>query len=244
MISLSKPQQAQYLREQLLRVNALHRQRTDEAGLDPRHYLLSLWQSQRLARTYADFFREPRYRLAMQFFQEELYGPKDFSRRDRDLERILPVMVKLLPARVIQTVALAVELNALSYELDSRLIEALSESDPIALEQGLTEDSYAEAYRRCDNYAQRRHQIELLYQVGQDLDAVAHKSFLATALKLAGRPARLAGLGELQDFLELGLQAFRRMQGAQTFLHTIRARETSILERIYTGHSNPFQWAE
>ncbi len=80
--------------------------------------------------------------------------------------------------------------------------------------------------------------------MGQDLDAVAHKSFLATALKLAGHPARLAGLGELQDFLELGLHAFRRMQGAQTFLNIIQAREKAILERIQASHPSPFQWTE
>ena len=244
MAKLKKSQQAQYLREQLIRVNALHQQRANEIGLDPQHYQLSLWQSQRLSRTYSDLFSESRYRLAMQFFQEELYGPKDFSRRDQDLERIIPVMVKLLPARVLRTVALAMELNALSYELDSQLIIALSERDQTVWQQGITEESYAEAYRRCDNFMQRRRQIDLFYQVGQDLDAVAHKAFLATALKIAGHPARLAGLGELQDFLELGLQAFRRMQGAQTFLDTIEKREIVILERIQANHPRPFQWAD
>ena len=54
------------------------------------------------------------------------------------------------------------------------------------------------------------------------------------------KPARLAGLSALQDFLERGFAAFRGMGGAQTFLATINERETKILEAIVDGATDPF----
>jgi hypothetical protein len=37
---------------------------------------LSDWQSRRLAVTYADLARDPRYAEAIGFFQSDLYGPR------------------------------------------------------------------------------------------------------------------------------------------------------------------------
>ena len=66
---------------------------------------------------YADLAASPRYAAAAQFFFEDLYGPHDFARRDADLERIYPTMVRMLPARAVATVAAGMEVNALTQEL-------------------------------------------------------------------------------------------------------------------------------
>jgi hypothetical protein len=60
------------------------------------------------------------------------------------------------------------------------------------------------------------------------------------ALAAARLPAHAAGVGVLQDFLERGLAAFQRMQGAQEFLATIRRRETLLLEALLSGAKQPF----
>ena len=86
---------------------------------------LKAWQAQRLARTYADLVGQPRYAAATRFFLEDLYGPKDFSARDGELLRIVPVMERLLPDSALETAALAIELEALSERLDHALARAL-----------------------------------------------------------------------------------------------------------------------
>ena len=53
----------------------------------------------------------------------------DFARRDADLARVVPIMVRMLPERVIATVARAMELNALSQELDRALLARLPRAD-------------------------------------------------------------------------------------------------------------------
>lgn len=210
----------------------------EESGLRQRE--LNHWQSDRLARTHADLRASPRYKLATEFFLSDLYGPKDFSRRDYDLERSYPMIITVLPANAIYAVAMAVELDALSLELDRTLSHILSSELKIKNETELTEDAYAEAYRRSDNYNQRKYQIELIRILGEDLDVVVAKPFIYAALCLARTPAQLAGFGELQDFLERGFRAFRHMQGADEFLDLIVGRETRILNRIYARHPSPF----
>jgi hypothetical protein len=49
------------------------------------------------------------------------------------------------------------------------------------------------------------------------------------------RPARLAGLGELHDFLQRGYDAFRTMGGASEFLNLIVGRERKLLEALFAG---------
>ncbi|MFQ5611263.1 MAG: hypothetical protein ACE5H9_03930 [Anaerolineae bacterium] len=61
------------------------------------------------------------------------------------------------------------------------------------------------------------------------------------SLRLAGGPARQAGWHELQDFLERGFAAFKRMRGADRFLRTLESRERRILERIFAGEPDPFE---
>ena len=196
---------------------------------------LSDWQSRRLAVTYADLARDPRYAEAIAFFQTDLYGPQDFSRRDADLARVVPMMARMLPESVILTVAKAMELSALSHELDMRVNDFLPRADA-----QFTVEDYCRAFRRAGRVPERRRQIELIGEVGMALDRAVGKPLIRSALALMRAPARAAGLGELQTFLERGFDAFRRMKGAEAFLATIRDRETGIVTAIFDGRIAPF----
>jgi hypothetical protein len=188
------------------------------------------WQSRRLAASYADVATQLRYRAATDFFLEDLYGPKDFSGRDQAMLRILPVMTRILPASAVETAALAIELEALSEDLDHRLAKALP-AGPI------DEEGYARAYRESSTRAERLRQIELIEAVGHRLDALTTKPFVFSTLKLMRRPARVAGLSDLQEFLERGFDSFREMHGADGFLAIVRERETALLERLFSGRA-------
>ncbi|MDS4028627.1 MAG: hypothetical protein RKO66_00925 [Candidatus Contendobacter sp.] len=232
-----KAQNAARLLEQLRRSQAF---RADGAvGIERELSLLRRWQAARLTRTHADLLRSPLYRPAAEFFLDELYGDQDLGPLERDLARIVPMMTRILPAAVLHTAGLALELNALSHELDAWLTRILSaELDARGAE--LEEAVYVAAYRRCASYDRRYHQIELTERLGRDLQAIVPKHVIYAALKLARTPARLAGLGELHQFLEAGFHAFRHMGAdAGTFVTTIVGRERAILERIRAGHPKP-----
>jgi len=196
---------------------------------------LRAWQAARLRQTYIDLVQSPRYGPAIRFFEQDLYGARDFSRRDADLARIVPMMVRMAPAGVVHCVALAVELNALSQELDLALVKQLPRVDG-----GFTVADYCRAYRRAGDVTGRRRQIALIGEVGAALDRYVHKRLVRTSLAMMRRPAHVAGLSALQDFLERGFAAFRTMDGADEFLAVVRERETRVHDAIVGGRNEPF----
>lgn len=229
---------AQRLRRVVAESRRLSAGRVGVDGISPAEAALAAWQCRRLAATYADFHGKVRYRPALDFFLSDIYGPKDFSRRDDDILRVYPVMVKLLSEPAIASLTEALELHALSMVLDAKLLEVMDEELGIDASQGLddlTPDRYSEAYRRCDNYTDRLRQIELAVNAGQMLDIAARKRLLFTTVRLARKPAQVAGFGELQDFIERGLAAFRAMKPADAFIEALQQRELYILESIFRG---------
>lgn len=225
------------MRGDLARVRGI-RAAARRAGED--RLALRAWQADRLARTYADLLESPRYRPAAAFFLADLYGPKDFSERDDEMARILPTLTRLLPVSAVKTLALAVELDCLSEELDAAQIGALRASQatgPLVIDA----PRYAAAFRRCANRPARERQIALVREIGGALDALARKALIARAVDLMRAPAHAAGLGELHDFLERGFHAFRHMRGADEFLAIIERRERRILERLFEGDPEPFR---
>ena len=200
------------------------------------------WQAQRLARTYADLQADERYADAAKFFLSDLYGEADFAARDRQARKAYPLVAKALPKAALAPITDALELHELSAELDQKLSEVLV--GELGVKGRITDALYAEGYRLCRNRAKRLRQVDLIVSVGRDLDRVVGKPVIYGMLVLARKPARSAGFGELQDFLERGFVAFRRMGGAATFLKTIEQRETLILERLFAGKPRPFELAE
>ena len=197
----------------------------------PRERLAALkaWQASRLTATYADLVDEPRYAAATRFFLDDLYGPKDFTARDDAMIRILPTMSRLLPESAVETAALAIELEALTEALDQRLAKALPPRAAIDTE------TYARAYRESSTPAERRRQVALAIAVGRGLDALVKKPLVLRMLKLMRTPAKLAGLGDFQDFLERGFAAFASMGGARAFLETLEEREEELVRSYFAG---------
>ena len=234
---------SQEFRQRLARRLAWQRAAHD-ASRDPRNRLSQLsllrqWQAKRLAGSFADFLADPRMRPAAEFFLSDLYGDKDFSARDRDAARILPMMSRLLPDSLLRAATDAIELAVLSHVLDLRLADALAKRPrPNA---PVTTGDYARAYRRGGLRRLRAHQIELVLRVGYALDAAVKKHGVHKLLRASRIPAQLAGLSELQAFLERGFTAFEALGGAEEFLEAVAARERAVSARLFAGESEPFE---
>jgi hypothetical protein len=221
------------LGRQLERNAALRNVFASEPALAKRLHRLQKWQSKRLLRSHADLHANPRYRRAVDFFFNELYGSSDARWRDSDLMRVQTAMERLLPREGLQALCLAIELETLSQEFDAEVARALPDS-PITVAR------YAEAYRSAGRPADRRRQVEMMSKVGAYLDGVIRKPIVRGLIRLARGPAHAAGFGQLQEFLERGLLAFETMHGAREFLDTIRERELQASERLIAGDSDPF----
>ena len=221
---------ARQLAEQLERSRLARLRQYDEHGLRPECRMLAAWQAQRLRHTYRDLLEISRYRKAVEFFLTDLYGDKDFSARDEGVERVYPIMSKIMPGAALHTISIGIELHAISQELDLDMVAVLwGEMD---VGDNLDAAAYAEAYRRCGNMDARRRQISIVNEVGESLDSVVFKPFIYNAVKLGKTPARMAGLLELHDFIERGFIAFRAMQGSDEFIDAVISRETEIMASI------------
>lgn len=240
-ISEEKQQYADALRRHLQRAKALRQAANAADGTAGERLRLREWQAARLARSYADLLASERYGKAAGFFLSDLYGPKDFSSRDDEVERILPMLIATLPASALHTVALAValavELDALSEALDSAMAAQLRAAERIA---GIDDAAYAAAYRAVGRQPERRRQIVLIRETGEALETLARNPLLNAVLKLMRGPAQLAGLGDLQAFLENGFAAFRQMGDATEFLDRIEHQERRLLENLFGGAPQPF----
>lgn len=217
----------------LMRKRSLDEQVAADPALRARLERLRAWQAARLARTHADLRADPRYAAAAEFFLSDVYGSGSAARRDADLARAWRYLKRALPGSALKILERAVMLDVLSEELDVAMAELLPA-------EALTAASYGALYRRVGRADQRRRQIDLLIEVGTDLDRIVNHAWVGVALRAAHLPAHAAGCGVLQDFLERGFEAFRRMRGAEEFLKAIRRRESEVLEALLSGAQPPF----
>lgn len=218
----------------LERARSQHEERAASPDLAARLNRLAAWQAARLNATYADLAEQDRYAPAIAFFQSDLYGAGDYSRRDADLARVVPIMTHVLPGAVVGTVAGAMELSVLSHDLDRRMLRRL------AARSRLSVAAYCDAFRALENREERERQIALIVEIGSVMDRYVNKPLVGSTLAAMRHPARAAGLGALQAFLERGFSAFAHMRGAREFLATVKSRETDLMNAIFRGDRAPF----
>jgi hypothetical protein len=215
----------------------------NDPGKEPRNCLAILpqlrrWQAARLAVDFGDFLADPAMRPAAEFFLSDLYGDRDFSARDRDAARVLPAMARFLPDSLLRAAADAIELAVLSHAFDLRMAEILMRR-PVP-GAAISVEDYANAYRVTGFPRLRQRQIGLILKVGEALDSAVKKHGVAKILRASRLPAQLAGLSELQKFLERGFSAFAALGGAEGFLKSIGQREVAVAGRLFSGDPQPF----
>lgn len=219
-------------------------QRVHDRKAEPRNDLRWLpvvrrWQAARLAASFDAFMTDPRRREAAEFFLTDLYGDQDFSRRDADIARVVPRMQRLLPQTLLETLADAIELGALSHAFDLRMAETLQRLAP--RRTTLDDALYGRAYRAVGLPRLRAHQIDLIVVAGYGLGHALRTRGVATLLAVLRGPARAAGLGELQSFLERGFGAYAKLDDVGAFIADIERSEREVARRLFAGHPRPFE---
>ena len=202
-----------------------------------RRAALRAWQAARLQRTHDELLQSKRFHDAAVFFLTDLYGPTDLSRHIEDVRRLAPVMARTLPEVGVTAIAHAVELNALSEDLDGAMVEALD-----AEAAQISDAAYAAAYRKVGRAEDREHQIDLIALLGGALEALSRQRFVGAALWAMRKPAQAAGLGDLQGFIERGYAAFAAMRGgAGEFVGIVVARERALSKALLEGDDGALQ---
>lgn len=227
---------ANALRRQLVRNHELARA-IGEPGFPLAEFeLLQNWQRDRLAHTYEDFLGHASAAPACRFFLDELYGGMNFRERDQEVARVEPLLSRMLPKRALHALAEALRLQAVSLEFDMEMAGLLLRRGGTALNTTV----YADTYRQCGRRPQREKQILLIRKLGHELERLVKMPLLAQLLRALRGPARAAGFGRLQAFLENGLRSFRQLGDPGLFVESIFEREWQAMNRLFSGHETPF----
>jgi hypothetical protein len=222
---------------------ALHQALHDPAR-EPRNRLrwlpeLRRWQAARLRRSFEHFLHDPECQPAAEFFLTDVYGDHDFTRRDADIARVLPMMRRLLPKALLGTVADAIELGVLTQQLDLAMAAVLERIAP--RRRRLDDALYGEAYRQLGEPARRERQVALIGQVGRGFGSALRMRGVAALLAFSRGPAKLAGLSQLQVFLERGYAAFESLGDVEGFIGGIERDEMAVSRRLFAGEADPFR---
>jgi hypothetical protein len=205
----------------------------EKAGLIPTIRTVQTWQCKRLLVSHQGMYQQKRFRPAVEFFINELYGPNDFSQRDQDIARIVPKMSKFLPEKALCSLASALHLNTLSFELDFDLAKELVDTE-------INRDSYAKAYISCDNLANRQQQIDYIRTLGNDLADVVKMKGIASLLFISRKPAKMAGVLALHEFLEKGFKSFKNLGNVEDFIIPVVNKESEIMQQLANSNApNP-----
>ena len=232
---------ADIIRDSIAEVEHLRQSASRQEGLAAAISTVKGYQSRRFAATYRDLIAGGPFQRATTFFLEELYGDTNYSRRDAQFSRIAGAIQRLLPEAAVATAVALARLHALTERLDLLMGEVwLAEAAKPEI-AGL-HGKYVRAWQIVGHRSERNQQLQLVLDVGSDLDLLTQKSGLRMLLRMMRAPSQAAGLSDLRHFLELGFDPFSAL-GSQKgkvneFLRIIETRESSVLRALFSYDLN------
>lgn len=218
------------LRQHIADANRLHRRYVDDPDFRADYERFIALQTDYFLPQYDDLRDRPGYDAAIDFVVSELTGT-GIANRDRDLERVAGFMSHTLPTRALEALTLAMELNA--GILDMNLDIAANLRAPLRAGEPVSERQYCLASRKATTFDRCAELIAMTRLAGQALDRFAHLPLIRSISRSMRVPARLAGFGDLQDFLDDGLEIFLGVPDVNEFLDVMEARMTRIFRRVF-----------
>lgn len=229
-------QAPEQLRTELERYHALRQHR--DPDFRARLHALQAFQARRLQHTHAALVADPQYRDATGLFLDDIYGGIDLMPMAREIERALPLAMRLLPDSVLRTSATALEIMVLLQSVDEALCELYFQKHGHA---ELQLDTYITAVRELGRFDERRRVLLLVRELGHGLDKYVRSRVIFATFRLASRPAHKYGLGALYDFLDRGFRVMRPLGSTHELFDGMARDEEAVLDRLQAGTADPFQ---
>jgi hypothetical protein len=233
-------QASEEIRDALARVAELRQLANGQPTLAQSLQTIKQLQAQRFAATYADLLADPVFAPSARFFLEELYSAQDYSARDAQFARVARAIERTFPEAVVAIVLSLAKLHRQTEELDMAMAQQWCD------EKRRTQPrQYLGVWRQIGQRPLRQWQLATVLEIGLTLGRLTRKPGLRMLLKVMRRPAELAGLGSLQRFLESGFDHFagmaRQPAALDTFLSTIRTRETVWINKLFDADPDQFE---
>lgn len=214
------------------RSNTIHQEYLGDPEALQRYERFVAWQLEYMLPFYEDLRTTADRAAAVDFFVSDLTGI-NISERDRELAKVVPVMSRMLPAKALNVVATAMQLNARVLGINLSICNALYAE--ISVNTEITEAMYCSACRRASHLEECLELVHLTAEIGRSLDNVIRIPMMGLMLRAMRTPARLAGFGILQVFLETGYKTFNALQDIDQFLDDMTVRMTYVFTQIFAA---------
>ena len=222
---------ASELREYTDRSNSIHKEYLGNPELLRRYERFVDWQLDYMLPFYEDLGATEDRTRAVNFFVSDLTGI-DISERDLEFAKVVPLMTRMLPNKALDAVASALRLNARVLGINLSICRELYKE--ISIDTEITEASYCFACRRASQLEECLELVHLTAEIGRDLDQLIRIPMIGLTLRAMRLPARLAGFGALQKFLETGYKTFNALEDVHQFLDDMTVRMTEVFTQIFT----------
>jgi hypothetical protein len=223
---------AAQLREYTDRSNAIHQEYLGDPEVLQRYERFVTWQLEYMLPFYEDLRTTAGRAAAVDFFVSDLTGI-NISVRDQEFAKVVPVMSRMLPAKALNVVATAMQLNARVLGINLSICRELYAE--IAFDTKITPASYCFACRRASRLEECLELVHLTAEIGRNLNDVIRIPMMGLMLRAMRTPARLARFGILQVFLETGYKTFNALQDIDQFLDDMTVRMTYVFTQVFSA---------
>lgn len=199
------------------------------------------WQKQRMQKSHHALFSVSKNQLMAQYFLNRLYGGPDFDPLALQIERLLHYVHKaerLIPDNAIKTGTAGVELAILAVKLDEDVAAHLLAHYPA--DQAIDDEMMRRTYLALEQQQPRLEQMQLLDGLGHSLDKYMRSFMVYSAYKMCRGVAQKYHFELMYDFMGEGFAAMKPLKSAADFVQQFTAVERQIIEKVHSGHPNPF----
>jgi hypothetical protein len=195
---------------------------------------LQSFQLERIKNTYKDLSQSDEYGGLADFFFTDIYGPHDFEYRNQSIKRIFNRSHHFLRHDIVEAISQVIKLNDMSDTLDTQMVSKMQE---LGIPVDFDFDEYTQAYRACDNYEERKDQINLLVDATKKMHKLSRMWLIGTSLAALKSFSELLGLGKIMNFLIRGYRVFHKVKNIKPFTDTILTREMELNDRLFMENS-------
>ena len=200
------------------------------------------WQKNRMQNTHVEQFAEKHNILMSEYFLNRLYGGPDFDALAEQIARLAKYAhkaEKLLSENAIKTGTSSVSLAILAVQLDEQVaMQLLEDYHP---HETLTDEMMRLTYLKLDQGQQRLTQLDLLDQLGFNLDKYMRSFMVYTAFKMCKGAASKYNFDIMYEFIQDGFLAMKPLKSTEKFVKDFTAVERQIIHKVHAGDPNPFQ---
>lgn len=214
----------------------------DHPELEQRLHEVQTWMKERIAQTHAEFFARPENRLMAQYFLKRLYGGPDFDALAQQIERLLKFAHKVenfVPENGIKTGTKSVNLAVLATQLDEQVAKQLLADYPA--NTPITDEIMRQTLIKLNQGEARYEQLRLLDELGVTLDKYMRSTMMYATFKMCKGLAHKYQFDGMYEFIQEGFAAMKPMKSAAAFIKSFTATERKIIEKVHSGHPDPFR---